>query len=327
MIDSSGVSRLVRLLAVAFLVLWAASPGTAAAGQRRLGAASVAATHLYNMDYSTGTIEVYGIGPGGAVLEHSFNVVRVKNGGVGGLAVDRYGVVYTAVDASSGHPCSACFEAFEPDGTLLAQVAAPTLPGATNPPDLTDISVDNAGDVFLSDYGQQAVYAFAPSPKGFVGPAIVVEGTTNAASVAATPNGRVVFVSGGCGFASVRPYTLQTSVGYASGNCFGIGTIALIGGAVDNQGTVFTPVDGALGIVSMSDAAGRGRAFAVPDRKGEIGGVALSGDGSFLYVSDHHHERVYVYQRPAQGWLSRTGPILVAEYTGFANLDVIAVSP
>ena len=64
-----------------------------------------------------------------------------------------------------------------------------------------------------------------------------------------TPNGTNVLVSGGCGFASVRPYTRVGPGQYQAGSCFGIGTIALIGGSADNQTEVLTPVDGVPALV------------------------------------------------------------------------------
>jgi hypothetical protein len=44
----------------------------------------------------------------------------------------------------------------------------------------------------------------------------------NAASVLATPDGGTVVVSGGCGFASVRPYTRVGAGKYSAGSCFGL---------------------------------------------------------------------------------------------------------
>jgi sugar lactone lactonase YvrE len=283
--------------------------------------------HLVNLDYSTNAISVFRVAGNRATLEHRFVPVAPKHGSVNGLAVHPDGLIYTAIDSATSKPCASCFEVFRLDGTVVAQVAAPKVPGAPGAPDITDISVDRRGDVFLSDYGQQAVYYYTPTSSGFTGPTIVVAATQNAASVAVEPDAHVAFVSGGCGFASVRPYTRQPSGGYTPGNCFGIGTIALIGGAVDDAGDVATPVDGAFGLVSISDAAGRGLSFAIPDRMGSVSGVVFSRDARMLYVTDHSKERVYAFARPPGGWLSGPKPVHVATYDGFKALDIVAVLP
>ena len=94
--------------------------------------------------------------------------------------------------------------------------------------------------------------------------------------------------------------------------------------AADNQEDVLTPVDGAPGLVSISSPSG-GALIRVPDNKGAIGGVALNGDASIAYVADARNECVYAFARPAKGWLSSSPPALLATYTGFKKLDVIAV--
>jgi len=170
------------------------------------------------------------------------------------------------------------------------------------------------------------VYFYSPSGNTWTGPTIVVQNSTNAASVAVEPDGDVVFVSGGCGFASVRPY-VRTQSGYQPGACFSIGTIALIGGAASDGGAVFTPVDGAGSFVSVSSEAGGGTGFTIPDPHGQIGGIALATGGAIAYVGDHHGEKLYAYARPPKGWLSGVAPKLLTSYVGFQGLDVIAIRP
>jgi hypothetical protein len=213
---------------------------------------------------------------------------------------------------------------FTDTGTLVRQLDAPSLQGGSGSPELTDISVDAHDDVYVSDYGQQAVYSFPRGKIGKRGPTVVVQNSTNAASVLSTPNGKNVIVSGGCGFASARPFTRTAGGKYTEGSCFGIGTIALIGGATDNDEDVLTPVDGAPGLVSISSPSG-GSSFRVPDQVGSISGVALNGDASIAYVADAHKEYVYAFARPAKGWLSSVRPKLLATYKGFKKLDIVAV--
>lgn len=277
-------------------------------------------SELYNLDYSHGSITIFSISEKKATATTTF---KPGHGLAQGLASDARGRIYTTVTNPKAKKCAACVEVFSNAGKLIKRLEAPILSGAAGAPSLTDISVDAHDNVYVSDYGQQAVYFF---PHGRItkgGPTIVVQNSTNAASVAATPDGTNVFVSGGCGFASVRPYTRVSNGHYTPGSCFGIGTIALIGGAVDDQEDIITPVDGAPGLVSVSSPNG-GSSFTVPDRLGSIGGIALSGDASVAYVADAHKEVVYAFARPAKGWLSGQ-PKLLATYKGFKNLDVIAV--
>lgn len=323
--NTAALARLAARVAYAVAaVAFCVVPWKLALATQRPLASSAPAVWVYNLDYSNGWVETYRVVNGMSKLEHRWNTGT--NGDLGGLAVDRYGLAYVGVDSSIGRPCIACILVFEPDGTLLARINAPTLPGASNPPDITDVAVDDAGDVFASDMGQKAVYEFLPTPYGFA-PQIVVENSDNDASVAVTSSARQAFISGGCGFAAVRLYLISDSGGYVAQNCFNIGTIALIGGAVDEHGAVFTPVDGAAGLVSISDANGRGYDFRVPGHLPEIGSVALSRDEKLLYVSDARHEQIFVFARATGGWLSKTGPQLVMKYRGFKHLDVIAVSP
>jgi len=122
----------------------------------------------------------------------------------------------------------------------------------------------------------------------------------------------------------VRPYARAGKGQYTPGACFGIGTIALIGGAADDQEEVMTPVDGARGLVSVSSPSG-GANLQVPDPEATVSGVAFNGDASIAYVANHNKECVYAFARPANGWLSGAQPKLVATYKGFSNLDIIAV--
>jgi|HubBroStandDraft_4_1064222.scaffolds.fasta_scaffold00011_106 hypothetical protein len=278
-------------------------------------------TELFNLDYSNGSITVFSIQNGKATQSKKFTPAH---GHAQGLASDALGQIYTTSTNSSSKPCVACVLVFTETGTLVKQLDAPVLQGGSGPPSLTDISVDAHENVYVSDYGQQAVYFFRHGLTKH-SPTIVVQNSQNAASVAATPDGSTVLVSGGCGFASVRPYTRVAKGHYAAGNCFGIGTIALIGGAADDQEEVLTPVDGAPGLVSVSSPTG-GATFHTPDQfHASISGVALNGDASIAYVANHAKECVYAFARPAGGWLSGTQPKLLATYKGFKSLDIIAI--
>jgi DNA-binding beta-propeller fold protein YncE len=279
-------------------------------------------TQLVNLDYSNGTISVFSISEDRARLTKSFAPGR---GAAQGLAMDAQGRIYTTITATSSNPCAACVEVFTTDGKLVASLPAPILSGAPGAPSLTDVAVDAHRNVYVSDYGQQAIYFFPHASKTRK-PTIVVQNSQNAASVLATPNGGTVVVSGGCGFASVRPYTRVSGGKYTAGSCFGIGTIALIGGAIDDQIDVMTPVDGVPALVSVSSPSG-GSSFHTPGRLASISGVAFNSDASIAYVANARKERVYAFARPANGWLSATQPKLLATYRGFKNLDIIAVAP
>jgi hypothetical protein len=288
-------------------ILNAASPGAAPL------------TQLANLDYSNGSITVFSIQDGRAEATKKFTP---GHGLAQGLAMDKGGRIYTTVTASNSKPCAACVEVFTDAGSLVERLDAPILKGASGPPSLTDVAVDRHLNVYVSDYGQQAVYFF-PHAHKTKNPTIVVQNSQNAASVLSTPNGANVAVSGGCGFASVRPYTRTASGQYTPGACFGIGTIALIGGAMDNDVDVMTPVDGAPNLVSVSSPSG-GSSFHTPGRLASISGVAFNGDASVAYVANHTKECVYAFARPADGWLSGQ-PKLLATYKGFKSLDIIAV--
>jgi hypothetical protein len=293
-----------------------------------LGRAAVAPAELANLDYSDGSISVYAVVNGRAQLTKKFTP---GGGRAQGLAVDKAGVIYTTITSPNSRPCTACVEAFTPDGKLTKRLKAPILQGAPGAPSLTDVSVDRDENVYVSDYGQQAVYFWAdggrtgPTDGGGSAPTIIVQNSQNAASVLSTPNGADVLVSGGCGFASVRPYR-RVQGHYQGGSCFGIGTIALIGASADDLVEVLTPVDGVPALVSVSSPTG-GATFHTPDRIASISGVALNSDASVAYVANAHKEVVYAFARPAKGWLSGGQPKLIATYKGFANLDIIAVRP
>ena len=279
---------------------------------------------LYNLDYSNGTITVFRVTSAGVKVYRKF---RPSHGRAQGIAVDPDGNIYTTASDSKGDPCFACVQVFTARGQRIAQWDAPILPGAPDPPDLTDISVDVHANVYVSDYGQQAVYMFPSRNAGGRAPIVIAKNSQDAASVLSSPHGHTVFVSGGCGFAAVRPYTAVGVGHYEPGACFGIGTIALIGGAADDRLDVLTPVDGAPGVVSVSSPAG-GKLFRTPDQRyASISGVAMPANGSVAYVADHHNESVYAFARPAQGWLNPGRPRLLATYSGFKNLDIIAVRP
>jgi hypothetical protein len=279
-------------------------------------------TQLVNLDYSNGTISVFSISNDRARLTKSF---APGHGVAQGLAMDAQGRIYTTITAANSDPCAACAEVFTAGGKLVERLPAPILSGASGQPSLTDVAVDAHRHVYVSDYGQQAVY-FYPHASKKRKPTVVVQNSQNAASVLATPNGGTVVVSGGCGFASVRPYTRVGRGKYNVGACFGIGTIALIGGAIDDAIDVMTPVDGVPALVSVSSPSG-GSSFRTPDRLASISGVAFNSDASTAYVANARKECVYAFARPANGWLSTARPKLVATYRGFKNLDIIAVAP
>lgn len=296
------------------------SATSAATTVDRFGTGSL--SELFNLDYSNGSITVFSIQNGRATKTARFTPAH---GGAQGLASDRHGNIYTTITDSNAKPCAACVEVFTDSGKLVRQLKAPTLQGASNPPSLTDVSVDAHDNVYVSDYGQQAVYFFRNGRMTKHGPTIVVQNSQNAATVLAVPSGIDVLVSGGCGFASVRPYTRVARGQYSPGACFGIGTIALIGGAADDQEEVMTPVDGVPALVSVSSPTG-GTIFHTPDRRtASISGVALNSDASVAYVANHEKECVYAFARPANGWLSGKQPKLLATYKGFKDLDVIAI--
>jgi hypothetical protein len=320
-------------ITVALLLLYgcsnnAVTPGAlsqtqsaASTGARADRSSAAALTELFNLDYSNGSISVFSIQNGKATQTARF---KPGHGVAQGLASDRLGRIYTTITEASSQPCAACVEVFTDTGKVVDRLDAPVLQGAPGAPALTDVSVDAHENAYVSDYGQQAVYLF-PRGRTRHSPTIVVQNSQNAASVLATPNGINVLVSGGCGFASVRPYTRIAHGQYSSGNCFGIGTIALIGGAADNQEEAMTPVDGVPGLVSVSSPSG-GTTFHTPDLlHASISGVAFNRDASVAYVANHEKECVYAFARPAGGWLSGVQPKLLTRYKGFKNLDIIAV--
>jgi hypothetical protein len=279
-------------------------------------------SELFNLDYSNGSITVFSIQNGKATQTERF---KPAHGFAQGLASDRLGQIYTTITDSKSKPCAACVEIFTDTGMLVKQLDAPLLHGAPGAPSLTDLSVDAHQNVYVSDYGQQAVYFFRHGRTTRHGPTVVVQASQNAASVLATPDGTNVLVSGGCGFASVRPYARVGRRKYTQGACFGIGTIALIGGAVDDEQEVMTPVDGAPGLVSVSSPSG-GTTFHTPDQlHASVSGVAFNSDATVAYVANHQKECVYAFARPASGWLSGGQPKLLATYKGFKALDIIAV--
>jgi hypothetical protein len=282
-------------------------------------------SYLANLDYSNNRISVYSSVGGKAKLMHRFTLVDPSTGSVNGIQLGGNGMIYTAVNSSSGNPCASCIEMLQLNGKLVTKIDAPTISGAPGQPDITDIALDEHSDVFASDIGQQAVYYYASTASGYTGPNLVVSGTSDAASVAVMPSAHVAYVSGGCGFASARVFTRQPSGGYQPGNCFGIGTIALIGASVDGSGNVASPVDGAAGVVSISDPKGKGRSFRIPTSTDAVSGVSFSRDGKALYVADATKGVVYEYLRPESGWVTRgRKPRLLATITGFSGLDIIA---
>jgi hypothetical protein len=281
--------------------------------------ASASLTQLVNLDYSNGSITVFSIANGRAQKTKTFTP---GGGHAQGLAVDAAGRIYTTLTESSAKPCSACVEVFTTEGKLVEQLDAPILSGAPGAPSLTDVALDRHSNVYVSDYGQQAVYYF-PHAHPERAPVVVVQNSSNAASVLATPSGNTVIVSGGCGFASVRPYARTAHGQYTPGGCFSIGTIALIGGAADENVEAMTPVDGAPGLVSVSSPSG-GNVFHTPGHLASISGVAFNRGASVAFVANHQNECVYAFARPKNGWLSGK-PKLLATYKGFKKLDIIAV--
>jgi sugar lactone lactonase YvrE len=306
----------LRTAVLTLLVVAAASlppPATAAGTLHR----------LYNLDYNDGgIISVFQVVNGEASLATHF---KPSSSGAHGLAADRQGRIYTTVTSPGGMPCKACVEVFSPAGSLVAQLAAPILPGASGAPNLTDISVDLRGNVYVTDNGQQAVYYYTPAGKTWSGPTVVVQNSVDSSTILAGPYGDHIVLSGGCGFQSVRTY-VRGSSGFFSGPCFPINDIALIGGATDDRGAVLTPVDGPFPYVSITEVNGQGGLFQIPDSHGIVTGIAVTLGGAIAYVADHHGGKVYAYARPTNGWPAAT-PALVATYAGFHDLDVIAVDP
>jgi hypothetical protein len=279
--------------------------------------------YVANLDYSTNAISVFAVSNGVATLTKKFTPVNTKTGSVNGIMLHD-GLIYTAINSSSSKPCASCLQVYGLDGSLKSQQNAPSISGAPGGPQITDLAVDERGDVFLSDIGQQAVYYYSPSKAGWSGPNVVVSGSQNAASVAVLPDAKVVYISGGCGFASARIYTRQPSGGYQAGVCFGIGTIAFIGASIDRAGDVASPVDGAPGLVSIGNPDGKGVSFTIPTFTDGIGSVTFAQNDLALYVADSTQELVYAYRRPDGGWTKGHKPRLVATYTGFAALNIIA---
>jgi hypothetical protein len=283
-------------------------------------AGSSGLTELFNLNYSNGQITVFSIANGKATITKQFT----PPGGAQGFAADAKGQIYTTLSETNSKPCSACVQIYSDTGSLVRQLDAPTLKSSPGAPSLNDVSVDAHENVYVADYGQQAVYFFPHGKIGKNGPTVVVQNSSNDSGVLATPNGKNVLVGGDCGFASVRPFTRAAGGKYTQGACFGIGTLGLIGGATDNKEDTFTPVDGGRGLVSISSPSGQ-YIFNVPDQQAAIGSVALSGDGLTAYVADASKECVYAFARPAKGWLSGVMPKVVATYTGFKKLNIIAV--
>jgi hypothetical protein len=284
-------------------------------------AASSGLSELFNLNYSNGQITVFSIANGKATVTKQFT----PPGGAQGFAADAKGRIYTTLTETDSKPCASCVQIYSDTGSLVRQLDAPTLKSSPGAPSLNDVSVDKHDNVYVADYGQQAVYFFPHGKLGKNGPTVIVQNSNNDSGVLSTPNGKNVMVGGDCGFASVRPFTLNASGSYTPGACFGIGTLGLIGGAVDNKEDVFTPVDGGRGLVSVSSPSGGQNIFNVPDQQAAIGSIALNSDGSIAYVADASKELVYAFSRPAKGWLSGTQPALLATYKGFKKLNIIAV--
>jgi hypothetical protein len=294
----------------------------ASAGSNVQRAASAGLTELFNFSYSNGAISVFSIANGTATLTKQFTPGR----GTGqGFAADSQGRMYTTLTESNSNPCAACVQIYSDSGKLVGQLDAPTLKGAPGAPSLTGISVDARDNVYVSDYGQQAVYFFPGGKIGKNGPTVIVQNSSNDSGVLSTPNGKTVMVGGDCGVGSVRPFTRAAGGKYAEGSCFGIGTIGLIGAAADNEEDVFTPVDGGKGQVSIASPSGQ-FLFGVPDKNGSIGSIALNSDASIAYVADGHNECVYAFARPGKGWRSGATPELLATYKGFKKLNIIAIA-
>jgi hypothetical protein len=297
-----------------------AQPLSAAGVQR---ATSTGLTELFNLNYSNGQITVFSIADGKATITKQFTPGG-SAGGAQGFASDAQGRIYTTLTETNSKPCAACVQIYSDTGSLVSQLDIPTLKSAPGAPSPNDLSVDGHNNVYVSDYGQQAVYFFPHGKLGKQGPRVVVQNSNNDSGVLSTPNGKNVLVGGDCGFASVRPFTRAAGGKYTQGSCFGIGTLGLIGAATDNELDVFTPVDGGPGLVSISSPSGQ-YIFNVPDRVGSIGSIALNSDGSIAYVADGHNESVYAFARPTKGWLSGVAPKLLTTYKGFKKLNIIAI--
>ena len=120
---------------------------------------------LVNLSYSDGSITVFAVQNGQPKATKRFTP---GHGRAQGLAVDKSGHYTTSAPLNS-KPCLACIEVFTPAGKMVRSVAAPILPSAPGPPSLTDISVDAHENVYVSDYGQQAVYFFHHGGKSDAG--------------------------------------------------------------------------------------------------------------------------------------------------------------
>jgi len=330
--DMYPALRIAAILAVACLPAAATAAVSAGsvpvqslphASQRSTAPSADGLSLVANLDYSNGTFQSWSVARRQATLLGSFRIGRRADVAVNGVSLDASGLLYTGIDSTNGKPCAACFEVLKSDGTVVAKVPAPAL-GGSQSAHVDDLALDASGKVYIADTGQVAAYFYTPTASGFSGPTLIETGA-NPASIAVSPNGQLVFIQGNCGFGEARVYTLGASGTYQPGNCFGIGTVALIGGSADDAGDVATPVDGAIGLVSISNPNGQGMAFSLPGRLTSVGGVAFSPDASLLYVADATRERVYAYARPSGGWVSGATPAIAGRAAGFKQLNIIAV--
>ncbi len=124
--------------------------------------ATATLTQLVNLNYSNGSITVFSIQGNKATETKTFTPGR---GLAQGLAVDKNGRIYTTITPSNSKPCAACVEVFSDTGKLIKRLDSPILQGAPAAPALTDLGLDAQLNVYVSDYGQQAVYFFPRARK------------------------------------------------------------------------------------------------------------------------------------------------------------------
>jgi hypothetical protein len=274
---------------------------------------------LGNLNYSNGAITVYHIANNVASVYSQF---RPENGSAQGLAIDRNGLIYTAI--TNGKQCGTCIEVFTPQGKLTNTLVAPALAGAPGPASLNNVSVDWAGDVYVSDSGQEAAYYYPPGSTSATVPSIIVEHSKYLGGLTASPDGQTVVI-GGCSFGSGRVYRRDSSGSFNAGACFSTPTISLIGSASDKSSLTLTPIDPSDSRVAACSAWGEYVFITPHPDSATIMSVAMNASSDVAYAADQRNAEVYVFSRPSKGWLSGTQPQLLATYTGFTHLDIIAV--
>jgi hypothetical protein len=272
---------------------------------------------LGSLNYSNGSISVYHIANNVASIYARF---RPENGTAQGLAIDANGLVYTAI--TKGKRCGTCVEVFTPQGRFENALVAPKLSGAPGHAALNNVSVDETGGVYVSDYGQEAVYYYPAGATSSTVPTVIVRNLKYAGPVNAVPDGTRVVI-GGCSFGSASIYRREPSGKWVAGACFSFPTISLLGTASDNLGVTVTPTDPNAGTLVVSEP-NKQKYFSTPNATtASVMSVAMNASGNLLYAADQHNDLVYVFSRPTS-WFGGQPPV-IATYKGFRHLDVIAV--